>query len=75
MMDHEKFALIIQALKALGKDNIDNKLLKRLSALLTQDEREAFLRDTQYRTAWINLVAKKLYDMGSKPDEPVSATR
>ena len=42
---------------------------------MTQDEREAFLRDTQYRTAWINQVAKKLYDMGRKPDEPFSATR
>lgn len=71
----EKFALIIQALKALGKDNIDNKLLKRLSALLTQDEREVFLRDTQYCTVWINQVAKKLYDMDSKTDEPFSATR
>lgn len=66
----EKFALIMQALKALGKDNVDDKLLNRLSVLLTQDEREAFLCETQYRTAWINRVAKKLYDMNGKSEGP-----
>ena len=58
-----KFALVVQALKALGKNRIDYLILKELSALLSPDEKRAFLADTQHRTAWINQVAKKLCAM------------
>ena len=60
----DKFALIVQALKALGKGNIDDRTLEKLASVLDPEERQAFLKDTQHRTAWINRVAKELAALG-----------
>ncbi len=60
----DKFALIVQALKALGKDNIDDPILEKLASVLGPKERQAFMKDTQHRTAWINRVAKELVALG-----------
>ena len=60
----DRFALVIQALKALGKDNIDETALKKLTSILGPEERAVFLKDTQHRTAWINRVAKELAALG-----------
>ena len=60
----DKFALIVQALKALGKENIDDPTLEKLASVLGPEERHAFLIDTQHRTAWINRVAKELVALG-----------
>lgn len=56
----DKFALVVQALKALGKDNIDDTTLEKLSSILSPEEKTAFLKDTQHRKAWINHIAKEL---------------
>jgi len=60
----DKFALVIQALKALGKDSVDALTMEKLASILNSKERLAFLNDTQHRTAWINRIAKELYVMG-----------
>ncbi len=44
----DRFALVIQALKALGKDNIDETALKKLASILGPEERTVFLKDTQH---------------------------
>ena len=63
----EKFALVVQALKAMGRDNIDLPTLEKLTSILGPEERLAFINDTQHRTAWINRVAKELVALdGSK---------
>ena len=56
----DRFALVVQALKALGKDNIDASALEQLSSVLGPEERYAFLKDTQHRTAWVHHIAKEL---------------
>lgn len=58
-----KSALVIQALKALGKENMSDKVKKRLSSTLTTDEKTALISDTQRGTAWINETAKEVYNM------------
>lgn len=60
----DKFALVVQALKALGKENIDEETLEKLSSILSPEERVAFLKDTQHRKAWMNRVAKELVALG-----------
>jgi hypothetical protein len=60
----DKFALVVQALKALGKDSVDALTMEKLASILNSKERLAFLNDTQHRTAWINRIAKELYVMG-----------
>lgn len=48
-----KTALTIQALKALGKDKIDDTVLARLRKLLTDDEKQTMLLEAKTATSWI----------------------
>lgn len=48
-----KTALTIQALKALGKDKIDDALLDSLRKLLTVDEKQTMLSEAKTATSWI----------------------
>lgn len=55
-------ALVVQALKALGKENIGTPEIKKLSAALTRENKAQLLEETQYSTAWIFETAKKIYE-------------
>ena len=48
-----KTALVIQALKTLGKENIKDETIERIVTVTTPDERKAMLVEAQYATAWI----------------------
>ena len=48
-----KTALTIQALKALGKDKIDDALLDSLRKLLTVDEKQTMMSEAKIATSWI----------------------
>lgn len=48
-----KTALTIQALKALGKDKIDDIVLARLRKMLTADEKQTMLLEAKTATSWI----------------------
>lgn len=48
-----KTALVVQALKTLGKENIKDEIIERIVAVTTPDERKAMLTEAQYATAWI----------------------
>ena len=49
-----KSALIIQALKAIGRDKMNEKFIKQFSDILTPDEKESLLEDTKRSSAWIS---------------------
>ena len=48
-----KTALTVQALKALGKDNIDDITIGRLSKLLTKEEKKLMLDEAKAAMSWI----------------------
>ncbi len=48
-----KTALIVQALKALGKDMIDDTVINRLSKLFTAEEKKIMLEEAKAVTSWI----------------------
>ncbi len=48
-----KTALVVQALKALGKEKIDDMVIGRLRTLLTDTEKETMLNEAKATTAWI----------------------
>ena len=48
-----KTALTVQALKALGKDKIDDTVISRLSKLLTAEEKKTMLEEAKAATSWI----------------------
>jgi hypothetical protein len=54
--------LVIQALRYLGKDNIDDKVISVLRKRLTKDDKQQLLRDFRYAPAWIGLIFKQLQE-------------
>lgn len=57
-----KTALTIQALKALGKENVTDAVITRLKKVLTSDERKRMFAEAKSATTWvyeyIRLIAK-----------------
>ena len=48
-----KTALVVQALKALGKENVDDTVIVKLKSTLTKEEKEAMLIEAKAVTSWI----------------------
>ena len=48
-----KTALTIQALKALGKENITEQVISRLKKILTDEEKEKMLAESKSATSWV----------------------
>ena len=48
-----KTALTIQALKALGKDNVSEQIICRLKKALSEEEKEKMLAESKSATSWV----------------------
>lgn len=48
-----KTALVVQALKALGKESVDDAVLTKLGNNLTDSEKQALLTESKAATSWI----------------------
>ena len=55
-----KTALVIQALKALGSNSINDKLITKLSKSLSDEEKRVLLTEAKYATAWIYETIKQI---------------
>jgi len=55
-----KTALVIQALKAIGKDNITDEIIHRLSKALNNNEKSEMLEERQRITAWVYEIMRKI---------------
>ena len=55
-----KTALVVQALKALGKDNIDDTIIKKLKNDLTDEEKATALLEAKAATSWIYEFIKQI---------------
>ncbi len=53
-------ALVVQALKSLGKDRVGDDLLRALRLKLDVRARFRALREARYATAWVYEVIKRL---------------
>ncbi len=53
-------ALVIQALKALGKSNIDDSVISKLQRLLTDAQKAALLTEAKQTTAWVYQLIKRI---------------
>ena len=52
--------LVIQALRHLGRKNIDQKIIARLDHRLNDDARKQMMKDIRYAPAWIADIIRKL---------------
>lgn len=57
-----KTALLVQALKALGRERIDEGILEKLRAQLDPKDLKKALREARYVTAWVYETIKRLAD-------------
>ncbi len=55
-----KTALVIQAIKALGKEGIDERSLQRIRRNLSPEEKIALLEEAKRTTVWIYEAIKKV---------------
>lgn len=55
-----KTALTVQALKALGKDKIDDMVISRLGKLLSAEEKQTMLEEAKAATSWIYEYIKQI---------------
>lgn len=55
-----KTALVVQALKALGKDNIDETIINKLKNELTDEEKATALVEAKAATSWIYEYIKQI---------------
>ena len=58
--------LVIQALKALGREGVDDKAIDHLSRRLDDSEKAALLEETQHSTAWIRQTARMIAEGESR---------
>ena len=55
-----KTALVIQAIKALGKENVTDEVVEKIRAVTTDDEKLTMFAEAKYTTAWIYDVIKTI---------------
>ena len=55
-----KFALVVQALRYLGKESVGTREIETLRSKLSPQEKRRLLKDTRFGVDWIYHVAKKI---------------
>jgi hypothetical protein len=60
-----KFALVVQALRHLGKEGVGPREIATSQAELTPAEKRKLVRDTRYGVDWIYEVAKKIAEQAA----------
>jgi maltooligosyltrehalose synthase len=59
-----KTALLVQALKALGQNHIDDSVMDTLRARFDKKERARAIREARYATSWVYEIIKRLAAQG-----------
>ena len=53
-----KTALVIQSIKALGKDNVDSTVIQKISSFLTRQDKDKMIKEAKISTSWIYEIIK-----------------
>ena len=53
-------AMVFQALRFLGKDSVDERMIEKIRKNLTAGEQAELLRESTYATDWISAVARQI---------------
>jgi hypothetical protein len=68
-------ALVIQALKELGRDHIDPSIIETISSRLSNDDRESMLCEASESTDWIYDMIRKICERGPSPSFAMRTTQ
>lgn len=55
-----KTALVVQALKALGKENVKEPTIKKIQNILTNSEKQAMIAEARITTSWVYECIKQI---------------
>ena len=58
--------LVVQALKALGHEGVDDSVIDRIARRLNDDEKAALLEETQRSTTWIRQAVRRIAEGGAR---------
>ncbi|MCD8309352.1 MAG: DUF6088 family protein [Clostridia bacterium] len=61
-----KTALVVQAIKAMGKENVDENIIAQLSKKFTDEEKAAMLTEAKITTSWIYDIIRNICKGNSK---------
>jgi hypothetical protein len=53
-------ALVVQGLKALGREHVDNRVLEKLQSRLSKGDWSKALEESRYATTWVHTYIKQL---------------
>ena len=56
-----KSAVIVQAIKTIGKDKLDHNQMQKIANLMTADEKATFLASGKYMTNWVYEIVKLIF--------------
>jgi hypothetical protein len=57
-----KSVVILQALKYIGNDHVDDSIIDKIRNMLTDDDKRQLSRDIQNSPAWLVDVVKKIIE-------------
>jgi hypothetical protein len=61
-----KTALVVQAIKAIGKDELDNSIVAKLRRALNDSEKKEMLSEGKYMTSWVYEIIKRICEVTDK---------
>jgi hypothetical protein len=57
--------LVIQALRYIGKDHVDDSIIKKLRERLDDKQKNQLVKDLRYAPAWIAVIFRRIASVGS----------
>ena len=67
-----KTALVIQSIKALGKDNVDSTVIQKISSFLTRQDKDKMIKEAKISTSWIYEIIKMMCKWQSKLEKEIN---
>lgn len=55
-----KTALVIQAIKTMGKENVTDEIINQIRVNMSKQEKESMLTEAKFATSWVYEVIKKI---------------
>ena len=52
-ISHKKSTVVLQALKYIGKDNVDDNIINRITDMLKDDDKQQIVNDVKKCSAWL----------------------
>jgi len=66
LMSNRKIAMVVQALRFLGKESVTDAVIRKIRQILSTAERKRLLKEAKYTSTWLPQVVRKI--AGEQPD-------